>query len=161
MGGSGPSNTKQTTTFELPKWLLPYVQALAAAGTNLALPGAAPDAPAIAQSPLPYQQIAPFTPDQMNAFGAIEGMGASSPMVGKGEDFLTNFLSTPYQSPISSDLQNRFLKFADQPAPDIYKLAGPQYKPPDLSGLKTTAPDIKSLLAGFGPPLFSGGWGGS
>lgn len=75
MGGGQQSGI---TKFSLPKWARPYAQELLGAGANQFLPGGKP-----AQMPGNLnQQVAPFSPDQLNAFRMIEGQAGPGPMGG-------------------------------------------------------------------------------
>lgn len=66
MGGTsgGGGNTTSSSVNRLPKWATPFAKEFLSAAGNQYFPGGQ-----IAPSPLPNQQVAPFTQDQLNAMG--------------------------------------------------------------------------------------------
>lgn len=172
MGGGGPKNTTTTTTSEPPKWAQPFLEALGKAAFGLFLPGGN-----LAPSPLPDQQVADFTPDQLAAFQQVRDFGTRSPLVDAGQARLTDLMTAQIPPAIDEKLQNALWSQAGTAAPDVYALqaAHPTAAPNVYDMLKqnpTQSPDLYSLLAQHppsipnvydllkqqGPPLFSGGF---
>src|SRR5438128_1425090 len=60
MGSDGGGTQTSTTTNKLPPWATKYAKEYLGGMFNQAMPGGKP-----APSPLPYQQVAPFTEQQM------------------------------------------------------------------------------------------------
>lgn len=92
MGSSGPSDVKQTSTTSPPSWAVPYFESYLQNLYGMTYPGAQ-------QSPYAPGSVAPFSPMQQQAFGAIEGMGATSPLATAGAGEAQKTLEGGYLGP--------------------------------------------------------------
>jgi hypothetical protein len=119
MGGGTPSNTSSTTKNELPAWAVPYAKDFLGAAGNQFFPGGQ-----ITPSPLPNQQVAPFTQDQLAAMGlsnmqtggtqgALQGAQAANANIASGANL----------SPDSNPYLQQYYNAAAQPVVQNYEQA--------------------------------------
>ncbi len=122
MGGGGQQS--QTTTSNLSPdlgyWATRYINALG----NLVLPNGGKSGPA--QSPLPYQEVAPLTPQQTQGMNLVsqETYGPSGAPAGGGTNpnaLMQAMMASPYWQQISQPyMQSAFSPAAINQLPGVY-----------------------------------------
>lgn len=119
MGGSGPSGSTSTTQNKLPGWATPIAKEFLGAAANQYFPGGQ-----ITPSPLPNQQVAPFTIDQLASMGLGEMQtGGAQQALGAAQSANANIASGANLSPSSNPYLQQYYNAAAEPVVQNYQQA--------------------------------------
>lgn len=119
MGGGSPSTTSSTTTSKLPQWATGTAQEFLGAAGNQYFPGGQ-----IAPSPLPNQQVAPFTQAQEAGMqlGEQQTAGAQGAL-GTAQGANTNIAAGANLNPQTNQYLQQYYNAAAQPVIQNYEQA--------------------------------------
>lgn len=119
MGGGSPGSTTSTTGNSLPAWAKPVAQEFLGNAANTYFPGGQ-----IAPSPLPNQQVAPLTQDQLNAMGLSDAQtgGTQSALQG-AQSANANIASGANLNPQTNQYLQQYYNAAAQPVIQNYEQA--------------------------------------